>query len=71
MVAASFRVFPRQPTDCITLTKLIAVVVSPMNCKRDCTSVFCVIPDEFRAEQERNRMLQEDMEATLHDIQNM
>ena len=42
-----------------------------MNCKRDCTSVFCVIPDEFRAEQERNRMLQEDMEATLHDIQNM
>ena len=29
------------------------------------------IPDELRAEQERNKMLQEDMEATLQDIQNM
>jgi len=29
------------------------------------------LEDEFRAEQERNRMLQEDMEATLHDIQNI
>ena len=27
--------------------------------------------DELRAEQERNKMLQEDMEATLQDIQNM
>ena len=30
-----------------------------------------VFPDELRAEQERNKMLQEDMEATLQDIQNM
>ena len=35
---------------------------------------MCVNPfftDELRAEQERNKMLQEDMEATLQDIQNM
>ena len=34
----------------------------------------CLTPcftDELRAEQERNKMLQEDMEATLQDIQNM
>ena len=30
-----------------------------------------VFADELRAEQERNKMLQEDMEATLQDIQNM
>ncbi len=29
------------------------------------------LADDFRAEQERNKMLQEDMEATLQDIQNM
>ena len=29
------------------------------------------LTDELRAEQERNKMLQEDMEATLQDIQNM
>ena len=29
------------------------------------------VTDDFRAEQERNRLLQEDMEATLQDIQNM
>ena len=30
-----------------------------------------IFTDELRAEQERNKMLQEDMEATLQDIQNM
>jgi len=29
------------------------------------------LEDELRAEQERNKMLQEDMEATLQDIQNI
>jgi hypothetical protein len=29
------------------------------------------VTDELRSEQERNKMLQEDMEATLQDIQNM
>ena len=29
------------------------------------------LEDELRAEQERNKMLQEDMESTLHDIQNI
>ena len=34
---------------------------------------FCLtyISDDLRAEQDRNKMLQEDMEATLQDIQNM
>ena len=30
-----------------------------------------LVADELRSEQERNKMLQEDMEATLQDIQNM
>ena len=29
------------------------------------------IADELRGEQDRNKMLQDDMEATLQDIQNM
>jgi hypothetical protein len=34
---------------------------------------FCLtyISDDLRAEQDRNKMLQEDMEATLQDIQNI
>ena len=37
----------------------------------DPVCVLCDFADDFRAEQERNRMLQDDMEATLQDIQNM
>lgn len=33
--------------------------------------VTLLIADDLRSEQDRNKMLQEDMEATLHDIQNM
>jgi tropomyosin-1 len=29
------------------------------------------LEDELRGEQDRNKMLQEDMEATLQDIQNI
>lgn len=31
----------------------------------------CGVPDDLLAEKERNKLLQEEMEATLHDIQNM
>jgi len=38
-----------------------------------CYHIFCLtyISDDLRAEQDRNKMLQEDMEATLQDIQNI
>ena len=37
--------------------------------------VYCIwptlFPDDLVAEKEKNKLLQEEMEATLHDIQNM
>ena len=32
--------------------------------------MFC-LPDDLRGEQDKNKLLQADMEATLHAIQNM
>lgn len=37
-----------------------------------CLSMHCVFPtDDLVTEKEKNKLLQEEMEATLHDIQNM